>query len=117
MAYENEIYAMAAQFAPQGTQQQALMALCRAAETELTARLRPGIAPEQYGDALICAAAWTALANLPAANAADIRGFTAGDVSVSLGGENTAAGKLRSQALAILAPYMKGDFAFVGVRG
>ena len=108
---------MAAQFAPQGTQQQALMALCRAAETELTARLRPDVTPEQCSDALICAAAWTALANLPSATSADIRGFTAGEVSVSLGGENTAAGKLRAQAQAILAPYMKGDFAFVGVRG
>ena len=117
MAYENEIYALAAQYAPQSTQQQALMALCRAAETELTASLRPDVSPAQYADALICAAAWTALADLPALSAADIKSFSAGEVSVSLGGRSAASEKMRAQARAILAPYTNGAFAFLGVRG
>lgn len=108
---------MAAKFAPQGTQTQTLETLCRAAEAELKARLRPGLEEHTYRDALICAAAWLALGNLPAVSASDIRGFSAGEVSVSLGGADGAAGKLREQAMALMAPYTNGDFAFVGVRG
>ena len=108
---------MAAKFAPQGTQAQTLETLCRAAEAELMAKLRPGLEERTYRDALICAAAWLALANLPPVSSADIRGFSAGEVSVSLGGAQSSAGKLREQAASLMAPYTNGDFAFVGVRG
>ena len=47
-------------------QETALEALCQAAETELTRRLRPGVSPEDCGSAFVLACAWMALAGLTA---------------------------------------------------
>ena len=46
------------------SQQAALEALCRAAETEVTGRLRDGVSPEDCGPAFILGCAWMALAGL-----------------------------------------------------
>ena len=113
------IYALAASLAgeqlSQG-QQELLAALCRAAEAELTARLRPGITAEQCADALVPAAAWTALAGLAGATEEAAASFRVGDVSVTR--DASAAGRLLEQAERLMAPWSgDGGFAFREVRG
>ena len=49
-----------------GGQEEALEALCRAAQAELAGRLRPEVRPEDCEDAFILACAWLALAGLAA---------------------------------------------------
>ena len=58
-------------------QETALEALCQAAETELTRRLRPGVSPEDCGSAFVLACAWMALAGLTAGESAGVEKFTA----------------------------------------
>ena len=49
-----------------GGQEEALEALCRAAQAELAGRLRPEVRSEDCEDAFILACAWLALAGLAA---------------------------------------------------
>lgn len=97
----------------------ALEALCRAAETELTGKLRDGVAPEDCGGAFPVAAAWLALAGLCAGQGGEPASWSAGAVSVS--GGMTAKERIRTlqeQAMGLMAPYVKDEgFAFRGVRG
>ena len=98
-----------------------LDALCTAAEAELTGRLREDVSPEDCG-AFPCAAALLAAAGLlPCRDGGDVERFTAGEVSLQTGGNGglcAAAGLLRRQAAALMAPYLADDsFAFAGVRG
>lgn len=97
-------------------------ALCASAEMELAGLLREGVAPEDCGGAFPCAAALLAAANLlPCRDGGDVEKFTAGEVSLQTGGNGglcAAAGLLRRQAAAMMAPYWRDDtFAFVGVKG
>lgn len=99
-----------------------LAALCAAAVTDLTGRLRPSLTPEDCGDAFPCAAALSAAAAmLPCRGGGDVEQFSAGDVSVRTGGSGgarQAAGEMRRRAEEIIAPYAAdGSFAFRGVRG
>lgn len=98
-----------------------LEALCAAAEEELSGRLREERTPEQCGDAFLCAAAMLAAAGLMACReSGGVEQFTAGEVSLRLGGSGAgeAAALLRRQAAALMAPHWRDDaFAFVGVRG
>ena len=98
-----------------------LDALCTAAEAELTGRLREDVSPEDCGS-FPCAAALLAAAGLlPCRDGGDVERFTAGEVSLQTGGNGglcAAAGLLRRQAAAMMAPYWADDsFAFAGVRG
>lgn len=99
-----------------------LEALCQAAETEWTARLREGVTAEACGTAFPCAAAFTAAANLAAGRGGDaVASFKAGDVSVeSRGGADSAAlaEALQNTAERLMAPYARpADFSFRRVRG
>lgn len=116
------IMALAAAIAsPSEAEQPLLEALCAAAETELTGRLREGTAPADCANAFLCAAALLAAAGLLPCRAADgVEQFTVGEVSIRSGaGDRCEAGALlRRQALALMAPYCSDDsFAFRGVRG
>lgn len=90
-----------------------MQALSQAAECNLRARLRAGIAPADCGQAFPVACALLVLAALDAGGA--VSSFTAGDVTIHRSGQ---AGQRQREAEALLAPYLapKGMF-FRGVRG
>ena len=67
-----------------GGQEEALEALCRAAQAELAGRLRPEVRSEDCEDAFILACAWLALAGLAAGETGGGR-FTAGEVTTIWG--------------------------------
>ncbi len=124
MALTDEIYQMAAVFAPAGTDEQMLFSLCRAAEQSITARLRPGVTADDCRDSFVCAAAWIAVSYLPqSVQTRQVQSFTVGEVSVTAGSPDAdvsgAAACLRTQAELLMAPYCAsgGGFAFLGVRG
>lgn len=96
--------------------------LCAAAERAWLARLREGVTAEDCGEALPCAAAFTAAADLAAGRGGGaVAAFTAGDVSVrGRGAAETASlsRDLRRTAEGLMAPYAEeADFCFRGVRG
>ena len=91
-----------------GGQEEALEALCRAAQAELAGRLRPEVRSEDCEDAFILACAWLALAGLAAGETGGGR-FTAGAAR---------AAALRLQAETVLGPWLADrGFAFQGVPG
>ena len=99
-----------------------LEALCTAAEAETAGRLREDVRQEDCGSAFLCAAALLAAAGLlPCRESAGVEQFSAGDVSLRLGGSEElcqVSAALRRQAAAVMAPYWQDDgFAFLGVRG
>lgn len=98
-------------------EREALRRMCAAAADGLSARLRPGVEPEDCAG-FVQAAAWTAISFFAAGKRADgVTSFTAGELSVALGGKNAAAEALMMQAEILLAPYLRGNFAFMGVKG
>ncbi len=102
-------------------QQAALEALCRAAEAEMTGRLRDGVSPEDCGPAFVLGCAWLALSGLAGGQYGGVSSFTAGSVTIreeesGQGRERAAA--LRLQAETVLGPYLKDrGFLFQGVEG
>lgn len=96
--------------------------LCTAAEGEWAAQLRTGITPADCGDVFLCAAAFTAAANLLSGRSGGsvVSSFTAGSISASeksAAETNTAAAALRNLAVRLMAPYTAEDsFCFRGVR-
>ena len=119
MATTDEIYAIAAVFSPvqEGGAQDALPALCAAAEAELTARLRPGIGPEDCRESFLCAAAMMAAAALLSGGMGAVSAFSVGSVSVQTGSAARTAADLRTQAALLMRPFCRGGFSFAGVLG
>lgn len=116
---EEQIYSMVELLlGSQADRETAVRTLCRAAETALAARLKPGLTPEDCADSFVCAAAWFVLGALEhGGSAADIASFTAGEVTVTKGSRQTLT-YLRQQAETLLGPYFGADdFSFQGVRG
>ena len=103
------------------SQQAALEALCRMAETEMTGRLRDGVTPEDCGPAFVLGCAWLALAALAGGQYSDGAEFTAGSVTIRESGGSQAcerAAALRLQAETVMSPYLKDrGFLFRGVEG
>ncbi len=102
------------------TERVLLEPLCAAAETAWRARLREGVTAEDCGEALACAAAFTAAADLTAGGGG-VSSFSAGDISVKVqdGGERlkTAEG-LRRSAERLMEPYVRAaDLWAMGVEG
>ena len=97
-----------------------LAALCAVAEDAWLARLREGVAPEDCGEALPCAAAFTAAADLAAAEGG-AASFSAGDISVSLGGVQDRARRaesLRQAAEGLMEPFVRAAGLWAqGVEG
>ena len=90
-----------------GGQEEALEALCRAAQAELAGRLRPEVRSEDCEDAFILACAWLALA-----------GLAAGETTIQEGDGAARAAALRLQAETVLGPWLADrGFAFQGVPG
>ena len=97
--------------------------LCAIAGKNWAGQLLEGLDPEDCRNAFTIASAWSALALMLAAEDGTKPpplSFTAGDLSVRTGGKGgkATAKTLRSQASALMAPYVEdGMFAFLEVRG
>ena len=96
--------------------------LCAAAETAWVSRLREGVEPEECGEALVCAAAFTAAADLTAGTGGGgVASFSAGDVSVRIrdGDQpHRAAESLRQAAQRLMEPYVRAAGLWArGVEG
>ena len=116
---EQEVVAVAALAAKAAEEEQPLLEmLCRSAVRYWEGRLRQDAAPEAYGDAFCCAAAYTAAADLVESRAeGSVAAFTAGDLAKNHGAVPWAEG-LRQAAERLMAPYARmEDMAFRGVRG
>ena len=106
-------------------QEEVLTCLCEEAMAVWRGRLREGLTPEDCRGAFVPACAWTALAGLaPAleAGAPAPRSFTAGDLSVSMGGSggdwSRAVYRLKDRAEELMAGYTRDDgFFFREVAG
>ena len=88
-----------------GGQEEALEALCRAAQAELAGRLRPEVRSEDCEDAFILACAWLALAGLAAGGVLFLLLLTIGlllfdGMSVEHGGLGLLSGSLCGGAAA-----------------
>lgn len=96
--------------------------LCAAAEAMWLGRLREDVTAADCGEALLCAAAFTAAADLTAGGGGGgIASFSAGDVSVKTrdGGERLrTAENLRRAAERLMEPYVRAaDLWATGVEG
>lgn len=100
------------------TQTELLKLLCAAAVSALSARLKEGLTPERCKESFLAAASLNALAGLNCAETeSGIQEFRAGDLTVKQGStrQDTAARDLRQQAEALMGPYLKDRFSFMGV--
>lgn len=118
--YTEEIYQTAEKLI--GDAPENLETLCRMAEQEISARIKPNVSMEECKDAFIQAAAMIAAAIYRGAKGGteDVSAYRAGSVSVtkrvSESGGNYES--LRRQAELIMAPYIyDSGFSFIGVKG
>lgn len=96
---------------------QALSLLCAAAVEELKGQLKPGLTPEDCGEAFPLGAAWLALAGLESAENDGLESLTAGDVTIRKGEGEFRRKALELQARTVMKPYLRDEgFAFKGVR-
>lgn len=95
--------------------------LCAAAEDAWLGRLRDDVTAEDCGEALACAAAFTAAADLAAGAGNGVASFSAGDISVKTqeGGERRrAAESLRQAAERLMEPFVRAAGLWAqGVEG
>ena len=82
---------------------------CAATVRILKGKLRDGVAPEDVREAFVTAASLLAYSRWSQTH--DIQEFRAGDMTVKKG----QAADLEREALALLGPYLKSGFAFMGV--
>ena len=96
-----------------------LRTVCAAAAAELEGRLRRSASSDDMTELFTTAAGMLAISmymELGAAHSGGVSGFTAGRLSVQLGGASAAA--LRKSAETLLGAYLDtGGFEFVGVQG
>ena len=104
-----------------GEESQLLEPLCRSARLRWESRLRPGLTAEECGEAFLCAAAFTAAADLASVQGGGgtVESFTAGEISVKARETDASpASALRETAESLMKPYIGEDgFCFKGVRG
>ena len=98
---------------------QMLRTVCTAAAAELEGRLRRGVSSDDMTELFTTAAGMLAIfmyMELGSAHSGGVSGFTAGRLSVQLGGASAAA--LRKSAETMLGAYLDtGGFEFMGVQG
>ena len=98
---------------------QMLRTVCTAAAAELEGRLRRGVSSDDMTELFTTAAGMLAISmymELGSAHSGGVSGFTAGRLSVQLGGASAAA--LRKSAETMLGAYLDtGGFEFMGVQG
>ncbi len=92
--------------------------MCAAAAESLNRRLRSGVKREDISEVFNTAAAMTAIAmymELAPAPSGGVSAFTAGKLSVQLGGGS--AETIRQTAESMICAYVDDGFAFRGVQG
>ena len=90
--------------------------LCRAAQAQLQAKLRPGIQVEDCAADFIAAAALYAVAAMTELDEiAQMEMITMGDMTLRRKSTDAAACCLRYQAELIISPFVADAFAFLGV--
>ena len=92
-----------------GEMDERLRLLCAVAEKQLSRQLRDGVTPEDIREDFVSAASLLACARW--SRGQDIQEFRAGDLTVKKG----QVANLEAEALALLGPYLKTGFTFVGV--
>ncbi len=92
-----------------GEMDERLRLLCAVAEKQLSRQLRDGVTPEDIREDFVAAASLLACARW--SRGQEVQEFRAGDLTVKKG----QAGNPEGEALALLAPYLKPGFAFLGV--
>ena len=92
-----------------GEMDERLRLLCAVAEKQLSRQLRDGVTPEDIREDFGAAGGLLACARWSRGRGA--QEFRAGDLTVKKG----QAGNPEGEALALLAPYLKPGFAFLGV--
>ena len=118
MTLKEQVFAQAALLAGDldHTQTDYLNLLCTASTANLTARLRPGLTPDDCKADFVAAASLFALAALNGISGdADIAEFKAGDLTVKRSGADAASRCLQNQAQLMIAPYLQDNFSFMGV--
>ncbi len=89
---------------------------CDSSIASVTNRLRDGLSPEDCKADFVAACALFALAAL--ADVDDVQqmeSIQVGDVTLRKKSRDTAANCLRMQAELMMAPYLRGQFTFLGV--
>ena len=100
----------------EGGQEERLKALCGMVASVLSARLRPGLTPEDCKADFIAAASLYALASLGAMKSREqLDEVRVGDVMVKPGTDDAASRALYNQAQLLILPYLKDRFTFLGV--
>ena len=92
-----------------GQMDERLRLLCTVAEKSLSLQLREGTTPEDIREEFVAAASLLAFSRW--SRGEDIQEFKAGDLTVKKG-QNA---NLEREALALLGPYLKSGFSFLGV--
>ena len=113
-----QVFAQAAVLAGElDSRQMALLeVLCGGAASALASRLREGLRPEDCGADFVTAASLHALAALGSLEDVDIAEFKAGDLTVKRGGSREGYCRcLQQQAEAVMGPYLRDRFVFLGV--
>ena len=118
MTLKEQVFAQAALLAGQleGSRLEMLDVLCTASVASLTARLRPGLTPEDCKADFVAAASLYALAALNEVGDTDrLEEISAGDLTLRKSSAEAAANCLRNQAEIMIVPYLKDRFSFRGV--
>lgn len=118
MTLKEQVFAQAALLAGQleGSRLEMLDVLCTASVASLTARLRPGLTPEDCKADFVAAASLYALAALNEVGDTDrLEEISAGDLTLRKSSTDAAANCLRNQAEIMIVPYLKDRFSFRGV--
>ena len=118
MTLKEQVFAQAALLAGQleGSRLEMLDVLCTASVASLTARLRPGLTPEDCKADFVAAASLYALAALNEVGHTDrLEEISAGDLTLRKSSADAAANCLRNQAEIMIVPYLKDRFSFRGV--
>lgn len=117
MNLTEEVFTQAKYMAREMPQEQLdlLHTMCQAAVSGLEARLRDDLSVEDCQSDFVTAAGMYALAAVAeVGDLSNVELLTAGDITVRRG-KNGPANYLRSQALLLMAPYLKNGFSFMGV--
>ena len=97
-------------------QERLLKTLCDGITASLSAKLRPGLTPEDCKADFIAAASLYALATLSAAMDPDrVEQLQAGELTIRRRDAEPAVKCLQNQADLMIAPYLKDRFSFLGV--
>ena len=118
MMLTDQVFAQAVLLAGELNERQTrlLQVLCRGACSNLAARLREGITPEDCRADFVAAASLYALAALNEAGQEDtLEEFRAGDLTIRRNTADTPSKCLHRQAELIIMPFLQDAFAFRGV--